>query len=231
MRTKTLLLTAAVVAAGVASSMAQGTVFSVNAVGYVNTTFKPGFSLVSNPLNAGADNTIPTLFKTAPFGTQVYKFHATPTAGFDIATYDDLSAAWTAPGVPTLLTTQILPGSGLFVKNNLLPKADFTVTFVGEVPQGNLTTPLVKGLQIVSSQVPQEGKISTDLKYTAAPGDQISKYDVATQKFATYLFDDLANAWTLAGAPNEPTIGVGESFFLSKNAAGSWTRTFDVNAQ
>jgi len=231
MRTKTLLLTAAVVAAGVASSMAQGTVFSVNAVGYVNTTFKPGFSLISNPLNAGADNTIPTLFKTAPFGTQVYRFHSTPSAGFDIGTYDDLAGSWQAPGVPTLLTTPILPGSGLFVKNNLVPKADFTVTFVGEVPQGNLTTTLVKGLQIVSSQVPQEGKISADLKYTGQPGDQLSKWDVAAQKFVTYGFDDLSNAWTLAGVANEPVIGVGESFFLSKQAAGTWTRTFDVNAQ
>lgn len=230
MRTKTLLLTAALAAAGVASSMAQGTVFSVNAVGYVNTTLKPGFNLISNPLNAGADNTIPTLFKTAPFGTQVYRFHSTPSAGFDIATNDDLTPGWISQ-TAGLLTAQILPGSGLFVKNNSTPKADFTVTFVGEVPQGNLSTTLVKGLQVVSSQVPQEGKISADLKYTGQAGDQISKFDATTQKFVVYGFDDLSNAWTLSGVANEPTIGVGESFFLSKQVAGTWTRTFDVNAQ
>jgi len=232
MRTKTLLLIAAAAAAGVASSMAQGTVFSVNAVGYVNTTFKPGFNLIANPLNAGLDNTIPTLLKSAPFGTQAYKFHSTPTAGFDIALYDDLDQKWTST-VASMLTSQITPGVGLFVKNNTLPKADFTVTFVGEVPQGNLTNPLVKGLNLVSSQVPQEGKITTDLKYTPTPGDQISKWDVAAQKFATYTFDDLVGpngSWTLQGAANEPTIGVGEAFFLSRSAAGNWTRTFDVNA-
>ena len=47
MRTKTLLLTAALSAAGIASSMAQ--VYSVNAVGYVNTPLVTGFNLISNP--------------------------------------------------------------------------------------------------------------------------------------------------------------------------------------
>ena len=38
MRTKTLLLTAALAAAGAATSMAQSTIYSVNAVGYANIT-------------------------------------------------------------------------------------------------------------------------------------------------------------------------------------------------
>src|SRR5437588_10363094 len=91
MRTKTLLLTAALSAAGVASSMAQGTVFSVNAVGYVNTTVGPKFSLIANPLTA-SDNTINTLFKTGiqgtiPPGFQVFRFG---TTGFAGAAYDDI---------------------------------------------------------------------------------------------------------------------------------------------
>ena len=47
MRTKTLLLTAALAAAGVVSSMAQ--VYSVNSVGYVNLTLPNGFSMIANP--------------------------------------------------------------------------------------------------------------------------------------------------------------------------------------
>jgi hypothetical protein len=224
MRTKTLLLTAALAAAGVASSMAQGTVFSVNAVGYVNTTLKKGFNLVANPLNAGADNTIGTLFKSTAFGTQVYRFNGT---GFDIALNDDLEGKFIS-STPALLTAQILPGEGLFVKNN--GTADQTVTFVGEVPQGNLSNPIPKGLSIRSSQVPQDGKITTDLGFPAKPGDQVSKWDPATQKFVgPYTFDDLENAWTLAGAKNEPSLTVGESVFVRKVAADTWTRTFNVN--
>src|SRR5437763_15367210 len=59
MRTKTLLLTAAVLAAGLGASVAQ-TVFSVNAVGYVNVTIKPGYNLICNPLN-GSNNVISTV--------------------------------------------------------------------------------------------------------------------------------------------------------------------------
>jgi len=220
MRTKTLLLTAALSAAGVASSMAQGTVFSVNAVGYVNTTLKPGFNLVANPLT-GSDNTIGTLFKGLPFGTQVSKFNGT---GFDTATNDDLENAY----IPAANASKtVVPGEGVFVKNN--GKTDATVTFVCEVPQGSLSNPLPKGLSVRSSQVPQEGKITTDLGFPGKAGDQISKFDVATQKFVTYTFDDLENNWTSAGKVSEPSFAVGEAFFVRKNAADSWNRTFSVN--
>jgi hypothetical protein len=207
--------------------MAQGTVFSVNAVGYVNTTLKKGFNLIANPLNAGADNTIGTLFKSLPFGTQVYRFNGT---GFDIATYDDIEGKYTS-ATASMLTAQILPGEGLFVKNN--SAGDQTVTFVGEVPQGNLSNPIPKGLSIRSSQVPQDGKITSDLGFPAKPGDQVSKFDATTQKFVgPFTFDDLAGAngaWTLAGNVNEPSVGVGESVFVRAVNAGTWTRTFNVN--
>jgi len=59
MRTKTLLLTAALSAAGLLPSTAQ--VFSVNAVGYVNQTVPAGKqAILTNPLN-GTDNKINTI--------------------------------------------------------------------------------------------------------------------------------------------------------------------------
>src|SRR5947207_10303632 len=48
MRTKTLLLTAALAAAGAASAMAQN-VYSVNAVGYANVSVPSGFSMIACP--------------------------------------------------------------------------------------------------------------------------------------------------------------------------------------
>src|SRR5688500_9409874 len=74
MRTKTLLLTAALTAAGVATSMAQ--VYSVNMVGYINHTIPSGFSMLANQLNNSPDNKVVTLFPAPPEGTQVYKFDA-----------------------------------------------------------------------------------------------------------------------------------------------------------
>jgi hypothetical protein len=110
----------------------------------------------------------------------------------------------------------------VFVKN---PTATpVTITFVGEVPQGSLTTPLVAGLQIVSSQVPQAGT-AKDLGLVGAAGDQIFQWNTATQKYAASTFDDLENNWIPALTP----LDVGDAFFLKKVAAGSWARTFNVN--
>jgi hypothetical protein len=213
MRTKALLLTAALSAAGVATSMAQA-VYSVNAVGYVNTVLKPGFNLISNPLTA-TDNTIATLFKSTPIGTSVYKYNGT---GFDISTYDQDDLVFEPNGNLT-----VVPGEGVFVK--IPGAADVTVTFVGEVSQGDLSNPLPKGLSIRSSQVPQAGT-ATDLKLVGEPNDVLYQYSTTTHNYAISTFDPDDLAW----APPLGSLKVGEAFFLKKVNAATWTRHFDVNA-
>ena len=188
--------------------MAQ--VYSVNAVGYVNTTLKPGLNLVSNPLTA-ADNAISALFASVPSGTQVYVFDGT---GF--TTYGKTPIGWTPAAASTTLIT---PGGGVFVRNNTA--ADVIVTFVGEVPQGSLSNPLPAGLSIKSSQVPQAGLAATDLGFPAATGDQIYKWNGTA--YVTH------GRTPIGWSGGEPTLGVGEAVFVRKTAAGAWTRTFSVN--
>jgi hypothetical protein len=219
MRTKTVLLIAAIAAAGAGTSMAQ--VFSVNAVGYVNKTVPGnGFALISNPLKA-ATNTISSLFAGVPDGTKVYKF--VPGSGYKIAQFDELENGFT-PADAAALT--VMPGEGVFVQNPLA--TPLTITFVGEVPQGALTTPLVAGFQIVSSQVPQAGTIA-ELGYTPAEGDKVYQFitndpvPANNQKYYISQFD--LGEW----APALKSLDVGEAVFLEKTAAGSWTRTFNVN--
>jgi hypothetical protein len=170
--------------------------------------------MLANPLKA-ATNTINALFAGVPNGFQVYVF--TPGKGYTTLTFDDLDNSFGAGG-----STEVLPGQGVFVRS----PSEKTITFVGEVMQGNLTTQLVPGLQIVSSQVPQAGT-ATELGLTGAPGDQIFQFNVATQAYVTSTYDDIDNKF-LAGA-NEATFDVGEAFFIKKVAAGTWTRNFNVN--
>jgi hypothetical protein len=211
-----LLLSAAIGAAGIATTSAQ--VYSVNAVGYVNTKVPGGgFAMISNPLNA-ADNSINKLFTGVPGGFQVYVFN--PTTGYTTLTFDDLDQSFGPAGD----TTKLEPGQGVFVKTPAGP--DVTITFVGEVPQGNLQTPLVAGFQIVSSKVPQAGT-ATELGLPGAAGDQVYQYDAATQNYITSTFDDLDNKYL--NPAGEAKFGVGEAFWLKKTAAGSWDRQFSVN--
>lgn len=210
MRTKTLLLTAALSAAGVASTMAQ--VYSVNAVGYVNVRVAAGpnkFQIIANPLKA-ADNKVSALLPDVPEETTIYKWNGN---GYTATSFS--FGAWSDPNV------ELKPGEAAFIQN---PSAqELTLTFVGEVSTGTLTTALAQGFNMISSQVPQTGKLQTDLGYTPADEDTVYQFTPATQQYAASAFT--FGAWD----PSEPTIAVGEGFFLQKQAAGSWTRTFSVN--
>jgi hypothetical protein len=215
MRTKTLLLTAALAAAGIASSMAQA-VYSVNAVGYVNTTLKPGYNLVSNPLNASVNN-ITTVFAGVPGNTRVFTY-----SGTSFTTYTYVAAPlnrWTPDG-----NAIVGPGDGVFVFNP--GTTDLTITFVGEVPQGTLDTALPTGLSIKSSKVPQAGLVSTDLKFPGAAGDKIFRYTPGTGYSTFQYVGAPLNRWT----PSEPSVNVGEAFFVSVPAAKTWSRVFSVNS-
>jgi hypothetical protein len=213
MRTKTLLLTAALSAAGIATSQAQA-VYSVNAVGYVNTALVKGYNLISNPLDnkATGGNQIKNLFAGLSPGSQIFLFDPA-TAKYDLASVDDFTGEITGP----IADRELKPGEGVFVN----AAAAGTVTFVGEVPAGNLSNPIPKGLSIKSSQVPQAGT-ATALAFPAGDGDQIFVFDEATQKYKTSIYD--FGAWDV-----EPSIDVGEAVFVNSATAKNWTRTFNIN--
>mgnify|MGYP003961620679 FL=1 len=188
---------------------AAQTVFSVNAVGFVNRTFNAGFSLASNPLVA-ADNTVPTLFDAAPAGTQIFKFNPA-TGGF-------LSSTRTIFGWTDTAMT-LVPGEAYFLKN--IGASAFNVTFVGNVNQGALSNSLVSGFNMVSSQVPQSGLVATDLGAPIANGEQVFRFNgTGYDSFTLTIF-----GWT----PSEPIIEVGQGFFVRKTQAANWTRQFSVN--
>jgi hypothetical protein len=58
MRTKTLALSTILSALGAASVVAQNNVYSLNAVGYINVSCPPGYSILTCPLIVGVDNSV-----------------------------------------------------------------------------------------------------------------------------------------------------------------------------
>jgi hypothetical protein len=210
MRTKTLLVAAAVCAAGAASAMAQTTVFSVNAVGYVKVDVASGFQLISNPLNA-TDNKLAALIPNPPNGTTVFKYD--PASGFSSSQF--LFGSW---GNPDLT---IAPGEGVFIQSG----SAHTIIFVGEVKQGDLTQNVPQGFSIQSSQVPQTGKLQTELNYQPSNGDTVFQYRTDTTPPGYQSSQFLFGSW----GGGEPTIKVGEAFFVDSAAAKTWDRQFSVN--
>jgi hypothetical protein len=211
MRTKTLLITAAIGAAAAMATQAQ--VYSVNAVGYINLTAKPGFNLLANQL-IQTDATVTAVLAGVPGGTTVYKYD--PATGYAINTYDDLFGEWENPAMT------ISPGEGFWLRNP--GSSDLTITVVGEVPQGNLSTDLAEGFNLVSSQVPQAGKVGTDLGMPVGDTDVVYTFDPDSGYFIS-TYDELFGEWD----NGEPEVGVGDGFWVRKAAAATWTRDFSVN--
>jgi hypothetical protein len=210
MRTRLILTAAAIGVAGSMGALAQ--VYSVNAVGFINKVIPANsLAIIANQLTVGG-NTINEVIPTAPDGTIVYNY--TQAGGFAINGRE--FGAWTTP------TADLKPGSAFFIANNAA--TPLTITFVGEVPQGSLSTPLLAGLNLVASQVPQAGALTAALGYTPADGDQVYQWDAAINGYkAPNGFE--FGAWS----GGDPALTVAEGFFLSKAAAGAWARTFSVN--
>ena len=225
MRTKTLLIAAVLGAASVASTFAQ--VYSVNAVGYVNTSFPvAGFYIISNPLNNG-NNQVGTVIPTAPDGTIIYTF-SNGSFGNAITYYQ--GAGWFNGANPA--TDVLAPGQGFFIQ---IPTAAQTLTFVGDVPQGaNLTQPIPTGFSLQASQVPISAGLSTTgnsgMNFPAVDGDIVYFFDGATQQYKNAITFYQGAGWFDGATASDPTPAVGQGFFLQRTgAAGNWTRSFDVN--
>lgn len=212
MKTKALLLAGLVTLAGVAASEAQ-TVYSVNAVGFVNVDVPVGFSMISNPL-ISSDNTLNSLITGVPVGTTIYKFNPVAGAYTISATYAGSGAKWQPNGNSVTL----VPGEGAFIQAG----SAFTITFTGEVAQGAASnSSLVAGFQIVSSTVPAAANLSA-MGIPAQPGDTVYTFNTAANQYASSTFT--GSSWL----PQNPTIAVGQAFFLQKSNPASWNRNFTI---
>ena len=211
MRTKTLLLSAVLSAAGVASSMAQ--VYSVNAVGYVNVTLSAGLSLICNPLKVTAGNDLNHVLPLADadIGTTIYTYDTS----FHSTTFLGSAAGWT----PNLT---VAPGQGFFISLG----AGKTLTFVGDVPQGpDSNISISNGLTLIGSPVPQS-LVLDQLAFPADIGDTVYFYRGTPKAYVQATYLGPGAGWVPAAAA---TPAVGEGFWSSKGLAGTWTRNFSVN--
>lgn len=204
---KALLVTAAVGAVGIATSMADP-VYSANVVGFVNLTLPVGFNLICNPLQA-TNNNLSTIVPAPPDGSTAAKWNSGAQTFESAKTF--VFGSWDED-------MTIAPGEAFFIN---MSEAG-TLTFVGEVRQGALSTPLVAGANMVGSQVPQAGLITTALGYIPGDGDTAALWDAANQQYFS------AKTFVFGSWDDEPVLGIGEGAVVSASAPGAWDRTFNV---
>jgi len=225
MRTKLLLGVAAIAAASALSAMAQN-VYSLNVVGYYNLTLPPGFSLIANQLDVdgtGTNNTASTVFSTnVPVGTAVYTWNG---ATYNISTLVKPKGGGAETWSPTY---PLNPGQGFWVS---IPAGSGTNTYtiVGQVLQGSLVNPNLApngGFGLVSSMVPLAGGLTTVLSYAPMVGDAAYQWNGSTYTINTYVKPKGGGAdlWS----PAEPSLGIGEGFWLDSGKGAVWSNYFIV---
>jgi hypothetical protein len=177
-----------------------------NVLGYISMTLPPGFSMISNPLDAPT-NTIGKVFKDWPDGTTLNKFD---TQLFRLVENAVRFSQWTNP------SEILMPGEGAIFFN---PTSDYrSVCFTGGIPQKDLSIPIPAGFSMRSSPVPQPGSLAEDLEFPIADGDVVHLFDRDKQQYVLHPYEN--GKWT-AGTP---MISVGEAFWIAKTEPGTWTR-------
>ena len=114
----------------------------------------------------------------------------------------------------------VAPGEGFFVLNS--GDAAVTITFVGEVPQGDLSNAIPQGFSIRSSQVPQAGELQADLGFPVGGAPTIYQFADGAYKISSYDTD--FEEWD-----SVPSVGVAEGFWVLNASAGNWTRSFSTS--
>jgi hypothetical protein len=242
MRTKTLLLSALLGALGSVSVHAQS-VYSLNAVGYINVTLEPGFNMITCPLIASPDNTVGTVLNNASgalIGDDVYFYNSTTglyseDSGRPIGAGKGSTTnanGWIEGG-----TNVASPGVGFWFQNN--QTTNIVVTFVGTVPTGPITNVLGTGFNMVGSVVPVSGDIvsntiSAFTNYNI--GDDIYTYDPVAG-YTTYAIVHSGGKGGGTGYndnwnPGDATTAFDYSGFWYENNVGTtvnWVENYSVS--
>lgn len=226
MRTKTLLLAAAISAVGITTSLSQ--VYSVNAVGYVNVSVPANGSdltILANPLN-GTNNELNTILPLTDDNFLTTLFIFDPTI------QDYVSAVWFGSGGQWQPNAVVPPGQAFFLQA-VSSSGTLNITFVGEVPQGHLVNNLEPGpgLTLSSSIVPQQGTLD-QLGFPGEFLDTVFLWDTdgslgSLQNYVAQVNFGGPGTWS----PDNP-IKVAQGFFVQKapgNTGLQWIRDFSVN--
>jgi hypothetical protein len=238
--------------------LSNGTYCS-RAIGFIRKTAMPGITAIADQLEAPS-NTLNGLFDPMPDGnsltngTQILKWHnGSPGSGYHVYQYSASSGTWTPLYNAPLTDETLSPGEGAYIVNPTT--SSFTVTFVGLVPEGELTVPIigVGGQNLVSAIVPQAGGIVSDLGCPLQGGENILIWNGSCYYFYQYNpgLKELgypsdwvdANGGGECAIPGdvyntdlgyyfapEPQITVGMSFYIQNpNSDEYWTRTFSTS--
>ena len=220
MRTKTLLIAAAALAATVISSEAQA-VYSANVVGYANVVLKGGYNLIVNPFDDGNGNQLTNLITIAlPAKSSVTTWNS---AG------QNFNGAISGGGGTWNANTTLPPGVGFFLKNGPVSSPVITNTFVGNVVapvNSSVTNGLVANFTLTGSQIPYTStNLFTDTNVNLVASGLAGKSSITTWNATGQNY----NGAITFGTATPTALAVGEGFFIKDvQTPTNWVQTLNV---
>jgi hypothetical protein len=220
MKTKTLLIAAAALAATVISSEAQ--VYS-GVVGYVSIVSPAAvYTPMANPLDLDGIDSVTNVFANVPKGTIVQIWNGT---GYTSCSRSLIGAgAWSANAA----TNYVTPGVGFFINT----PSTYTNTFVGAIDTAfgstNSVTLHANVYQYISSVLPISGTITNAADQGS---DALNLGSVLPKGTIIQIWNGSgysSYSRSLIGAGNwsgNPTIGIGQPFFINSPATTNWTQS------
>jgi hypothetical protein len=218
MRTKTLIIAVAALAAGILASSAQ--TYSQNVVGYANVVLVGGYNLVANPFDDGNGNqlsnliTIPLPAKSSvtTWNTGLQMYNAPITGG---------GGTWNA-------NTTLTPGVGFFLKNGTIASPPITNTFVGTVVAnvGATTTNALAALStLAGSKIPYTGDLMSDTNLNLINSGLAGKSSVITWNAGLQMYNPPVTFGTASPIP----VTVAQAYFIkSIQGPTNWVQTLNV---
>jgi hypothetical protein len=221
MRTKTLVIAVAALAAGILASSAQ--TYSQNIVGYANVVIAGNgqYTLLANPFDDGNGNYLTNILNSAlPIKSQVLTWDP-------ILTYTTIQKGGSPVNWPAGTATQLPPGTGFFVRNGNPGSGApaLTNTFVGTVIPLNgssVTNDIGVGYTLQGSVIPYAGNIATvglnggdtnlDYGHGLTRKSQLLTWDPVLTYTTVQKGGPVLGPWTWGGTA---TIGVGQGFFIN----------------
>lgn len=248
-----MILGAALLAAGAATSMAQSNVYSLNVVGYITIPVATGYTLIANNLDFDGTGTNNLMTNTLnglvanDVTFSVYKYD-TNYSTFDIWQWNKNSAAWSdqTPGQgPDFSVATLNPGEAAFI---FIAKASYTSNFtvVGNVLQGTSTNANLPGnnnYAMIGPIYPLSGPIDASGTNGTLAFPDITTYsvyfwDAAINGYDIWQWNKNSGQWNSQGGSltnqgnptttgNGPIVNAGQGFFITTKNTG-WTNSFTV---
>lgn len=243
MRTKTLLIAAAALAAAVTSSNAQTTVYSQNIVGYVNQAFNTtyGSYFIVAPL-AGTTNTVESLMASAlQSGDDILQWNG---SGYTIAYYigpgngNPVGQDWDDVNFNPIASPTISSGQGFFYQTQ--SGAVETNTWTGTCVLSNsiaLTTPYATYALGSTPPVAGAADDANTINLPLQSGDDVLVYNGSGYNIFYYIGPGNGNPvgqnWDDANfnPTTSPNFSVGQAFFYQTQSGSVETWQQNLNVQ